>query len=94
MIMGIAVFDENWLPPQIKKTIVRTGITLTVGYALAWKAFFVDKDYIAIWDFEYKHTKTRVIDKKILKKLRLENENDSIKITDAYNEYLRELYVK
>ena len=97
-IMGIEIYDLEWKVPNIMKLFVRSMLINTIGIIYVWKAKFIDGSMIYLIDFERERCKTRVIDKKILEKLRKEaramegNENENL--TKLYDEYLRSIYIK
>ena len=97
-IMGIAIYDVNWEKPKLAILVKRAFLMLTVGYLLFWKSMFVDGEIIALFDWERNSLKTVVIEKKVLKKFQKElqeqNEDDCTKLTDMYNAYLRDLYIR
>lgn len=97
-IVGIAIYSDNWEPPDFIVLFKRTVLMLTVGFFLFWRAKFIDGTIITFFDWERDVLKTRVIDKKVLKKLQQETESESenycANMTRLYNEYLKNFYLK
>ncbi len=97
-IMGIAIFNREWKAPGILVMIKRNLLMYTIGYALWWKAVFVDGNKMTVIDWERNTLGTTVIDIKVFKKLKAELEAtggySDKKMTDLYNAYLRDLYLK
>ena len=97
-ILGLAVYDNNWQSPKLSVLVKRSFLTATVGYALTWKAKFVNGDFISIFDWEREKLGTRVIDKKVYRELEsiAKNQNGEFakNMTELYNQYLRGLYLK
>ena len=88
-LMGIAIYDNNWLRPKFTVLIKRTFLMLTVGYVLFWKAKFIDADFISLLNWESEIVKTRVVDRKVLREIKEQAGQDPIKMTILYNEYLQ-----
>lgn len=97
-VVGIAIYNDNWQSPSIIVLFKRAIIMSTIGYFIFWKSKFVNGDIISFFDFERDTLKTRVIDKKVLKKIRAEAEAEagdkSVNMTRLYNEYLKDIYMK
>ena len=95
-ILGIAIYDDKWKRPGVKKLFLRSLLMSTVGYALFLKFKFVDGSLISILDWERDKFGTRVIDKKVLKRLSEEAQKQkgdfAQNMTELYNAYLRSLY--
>lgn len=96
-IMGIEIYDLDWQKPTPKQLVIRSFFTNTIGMVYVWKAKFIDGNMISVIDFEREKCKTRVIDKKVLKKLEAEAkmlEGDFNKnLSQLYDEYLRICYL-
>ena len=94
--MGICVLDNKWQIPRMTTMIKRTACMLTYGYVLFLKARFVEGQMLSLFDWERDALKTRVIDKAVLKQLRVEANAMSgsyeANMTQVYNEYLRRIY--
>jgi hypothetical protein len=71
---------------------------LTVGYVIAYKSFFVDKDNFRIFDYEREKLGTYVIDIKVFAKLSEEAKEKTgpfeINMNKLYQDYLRSNYLK
>lgn len=97
-IMGIEIFDCNWKKPKGYILIKRAFLMLTVGYVIAYKSFFVDKDNFRIFDYEREKLGTYVIDKKVFAKLSEEAKEKTgpfeINMNKLYQDYLRSNYLK
>lgn len=96
-IMGIEIYDLDWQKPALKKLVVRSFFTNTIGISYFWKAKFNDGNMLSVIDFEREKCQTRVVDKKVLKKL--QEEAKSLKgdfnknLSQLYDEYLRNCYL-
>ena len=97
-IMGIAIYDNYWKSPKITLLIKRSLLVSTVGYVILLRSYGMHGDKISVIDWERDTLGTRVIDKKIFKKLSEEartQEGDYAKnMTELYNAYLRGIYIK
>lgn len=97
-IMGIVIYDNNWKSPSIPKMLKRSILMYTVGYCLFFKYKFIDGKIISLFDWEKNVLETRVIDKKVFKKLEAIVKNQggeyAKNMNELYNQYLRELYLK
>lgn len=95
-ILGIAVYDEKWKYPSLKKIFVRSIVISTAGYVIFFKFKFIDGNLIQFLDWERDKLGTRVVDKKVFKILSQESESYggdfSKNMTELYHEYLRNLY--
>ena len=95
-ILGIAVYDEKWQYPSLKKIFVRSIVISTVGYVIFFKFKFIDGNIIQFLDWERDKLGARVIDKKVFRRLSQEAENQGgdfrKNMTELYHEYLRNLY--
>jgi hypothetical protein len=95
-ILGIAVYDEKWKYPSLKKIFVRSIVISTAGYVIFFKFKFIDGNLIQFLDWERDKLGTRVVDKKVFKRLSQESESYggdfSKNMTELYHEYLRNLY--
>ena len=95
-IMGIAIYDRKFERPKLFTLFKRSFLTATVGFALLYKAKFVDGSIIGLFDFEREKTGTFVIDKKVYKKLEAQaseqNSDFAKNMTELYNAYLRDAY--
>ena len=95
-IMRICVLDNKWQNPRMTTMIKRTACMLTYGYVLFLKARFVEGQMLSLFDWERDALQTRVIDKAVLKQLRVEANAMSgsyeANMTQVYNEYLRRIY--
>ena len=97
-ILGLRIYYNNWKVPNFRLLLKRSIIVSTVGYVLLWKAKFVDGCVINFFDYERDKLGTRVIDKKIYNELKAEAESKegdfSKNMTELYNSYLRNTYIK
>lgn len=97
-LFGIAIYDKSWKQPSFRLLFIRSVVVNTVGYFLLWKAIFIDGDFISIIDFERDKFGTRVVDRKVLKRLKEEAKHGecsySENLTKLYDEYIRNLYCK
>lgn len=95
-ILGIAVYDEKWKYPSLKKIFVRSIVISTAGYVIFFKFKFIDGNLIQFLEWERDKLGTRVVDKKVFKRLSQESESHggdfSKNMTELYHEYLRNLY--
>lgn len=95
-ILGIAIYDEKWQYPSLKKIFVRSIVISTAGYVIFFKFKFIDGNLIQFLDWERDKLGTRVVDKKVFKRLSQESESYggdfSKNMTELYHEYLRNLY--
>ena len=98
MIMGLRIYDDNWEKPSVFAIIKRSAITSFAGLAIMYKAIFMTGNYLTLFDCEANYAHTRVIDKKVFKKLKKEIADIpgdfAKKMTEAYNSYLRDCYSK
>ena len=97
-IVGIEIYDVNWDKPTFKALVKRSVFMYTAGYVLMYKLYFIDGTFIDIFDWERERLHTRVIDKKVYKELseeaKKEGSNFSKKMSELYDAYLRDLYMK
>ena len=97
-IMGLRIYDDNWQKPNVFTIIKRSFITSFGGLAILYKEVFVTGNYISLFDFEAKYAHTHVIDKKVFETLKEEIRGEpgdfAKKMTEAYNRYLRDCYIK
>ena len=97
-IVGIEIYDVNWDKPTLKALVKRSVFMYTAGYVLMYKLYFIDGTFIDIFDWERERLHTRVIDKKVYKELseeaKKEGSNFSKKMSELYDAYLRDLYMK
>ena len=89
VIFGLVILDTNWKRPGIWTLIKRTPVMLTVGFVI----FRIKKDRSWFLEWELATLKTRVVERKIYKKLKkqahLKHENYTIVMNDLYNDYLK-----
>ena len=97
-LMGICIYDKEWKKPSFKKLVTRSFCTATVVFAMMYKAIFADGNFLLPIDWELNKLGTRVIDKKVFKKLNetAKNMNGSYEknMSELYVAYLRDLYLK
>ncbi len=98
IIMGIRIYDNSWKRPKLLVLLKRNAFMITIGYIMWWKARFIDGNIINLFDWERDKLGTRVIDKKVFKQLSEEAkqlDGDYAKnMTNLYNSYLMNLYIK
>ena len=98
IIFGLRIYDKKWEKPKIKVLVLRAIFTSTVGAIKAQRLAILGESYIEIFDWEREKFGTCVIDKKVYRKLELiakEQGGDfAHNMTELYNAYLRDLYVK
>ena len=96
-ILGIVILNDDWQPPQGLALIKRSFLTITMGYVLVWRAKFVDGNFMNVFDWEREILHTRVIEKdvfeNILREIRSQGTITPQKLTDRYNQYLRNIYM-
>ena len=97
-IMRIVIYDNDWKPPIFLLLFVRSFLVWTIGYPLSKKSRIHDNSMIHIFDWERDKLGTRVIDKEVYRRLSeeaKEMKGDFAKnMTELYNAYLREIYIK
>ena len=98
IIFGLRIYDKNWEKPKIKVLVLRAIFTSTVGAIKAQRLAILGESYIEVFDWEREKFGTCVIDKKVYRELELiarEQGGDfAHNMTELYNAYLRDLYVK
>jgi hypothetical protein len=94
-IMGLVIYDSDWNLLSPLKTVARTIFMMTVGdatYGLMGYTKFKREKRIAFIEWELKHVKTQVVEKKVYKKLKAEAEqmdgDFKENMTTLYNKYL------
>ena len=97
-IMKIYIFNDEWQPPKAFVLVKRAFLMQTVGYVLFWRLKHFDDNMISFFDWERDSLKTRVIEKKVYimlqKEIGIGAKDYSSKMTNRYNGYLRNLYIK
>ena len=98
-LLGLRVYDTNWLAPNLIVLYKRSIATMTLSSGVAHKSKLIgDGNLISVFDFERDKLGTFVIDKNVYAKLKAEAETmngDFCKnMTDLYNTYLRSIYMK
>lgn len=93
MIFGLRVFDNNWKKPGIWALIKRAVVMSTAGFVLYKILNWIKKDKLWFMEWELNTLKTRVIERKVYKKLKestaVYGDSDPKIITELYDEYLR-----
>ena len=97
-LIGIAIYDNDWKSPRIPLLIKRSLLVSTVGYVILLRSYSMHGDKISVIDWERDTLGTRVIDKKLFKRISEEAsamDGDYAKnMTELYNAYLRGIYIK
>ena len=97
-LLGIEIYNDDWKSPSFGTLIKRAFLMTTIGYVLFFKSKFVDGEIISLFDWEREHLHTRVIDKKVLKNLQEQAQQEKgeykANMTKLYNEYLIGIYMK
>ena len=97
-LMGLSIYNSDWNAPSIKVLFKRGALMLTVGHLLTLKALAVGESLMSVFDFERERLGTQVIDKRVYSELaqqaRQRDGDFSKNMTELYNSYLRDLYIK
>lgn len=91
-MMGLEIYDDKWEKPSLAILWKRCFWLFFVGSYLGWKAVHIDGIYSVIFQAEYSRFKTRVVEKKVIMRLKplaiTKSGFDPEKMSKLYNEYL------